>query len=58
MASYPSTASDRKYQAQDDLRTMQRAAEIQADKKRMVAAQKEAASQVKALQTVAKPSKK
>ena len=34
------SAADKKWQAQDDLRTIQRASEIQADKRRMTAAQK------------------
>ena len=48
------TAQDKKYQAQDDLRTMQRAAEIQSDKSRMTAAQKEAQNQMAALSSISK----
>lgn len=48
------SAEQRAYQAQDDLRTIQRATEIQADKKRMVAVQKQATSQIAALNSVAK----
>lgn len=48
------SAADKKYQAQDDLRTIQRASEIQADKGRMTAAQKEAQNQMAALSSVAK----
>lgn len=47
-------AQERKWQAQDDLRTMQRAAEIKADPKRVKAAQAEATQQMRALQTVVK----
>jgi hypothetical protein len=47
-------ASDKRYQAQDDLRTIQRANEIQGDKSRMSAAQKEATNQMAALSSVAK----
>ena len=48
------TAADKKYQAQDDLRTIQRASEIQADKRRMMGAQKEAQNQMAALSSIAK----
>lgn len=48
------TAEDKKWQAQSDLRTIQQAAQIQADKGRMSAAQKEAANQIAALNSVAK----
>lgn len=48
------TASDKKWQAQSDLRTIQEAAQIQADKGRMTAAQKEAQNQMAALSSVAK----
>lgn len=55
---YKPTAADKarekKYQAQDDLRTLQRAAEVKADPARVKMAQAEAASQVKALSTVLK----
>lgn len=47
-------AEQKKYQAQDDLRTIQRAAEIQSNAGRMKAAQKEAANQMAALGSVAK----
>lgn len=47
-------ASDKKWQAQSDLRTIQEAAQIQADKGRMTAAQKEAQNQMAALSSVAK----
>lgn len=54
----PSTGMDRrgidKYEAQDALRTLQRAAEIQTNKPLLRAAQKEAASQLKALSAVCK----
>ncbi len=48
------TAEDKKYQAQSDLRTIQSAAQIQADKGRLSAAQKEAANQMAALASVTK----
>lgn len=48
------SAMDKQYRAQDDLRTIQRAAEIQSDKGRMTAAQKEAQNQMAALSSVAK----
>lgn len=48
------TASDKKYQAQSDVRTMHEAAQIQKDKNRMAAAQKEAQSQMTALSSIAK----
>ena len=48
------TASDKKWQAQSDLRTIQEAAQIQSDKSRMSAAQKEAQNQMAALSSVAK----
>ena len=48
------TAADKKYQAQSDLRTIQEASQIQTDKRRMAAAQKEAANQMAALSSVAK----
>ena len=48
------SAMDKKYQAQSDLRTMQEATTIQADKRRMMAAQKEATSQMSALSSIAK----
>lgn len=48
------SAESRKYQAQSDLRTIQEAATIQANKGRMTAAQKEAQNQMAALSSVAK----
>lgn len=48
------TAADKKWQAQSDLRTMQEASMIQADKSRMTAAQKEAQNQMAALNSIAK----
>jgi hypothetical protein len=48
------TAADKKWQAQSDLRTIQEAAQIQANKGRMSAAQKEAQNQMAALSSVAK----
>lgn len=48
------TAADKKWQAQDDLRTIQRASEIQMDKSRMTAAQKEAQSQIASLSSLTK----
>lgn len=43
-----------KWQAEDDLRTLQRAAEIQKDKTRVAGAAKLANEQIKSLSTVAK----
>jgi hypothetical protein len=48
------TAADKKWQAQSDLRTMQEASQIQSDKRRMTAAQKEAQNQMAALNSIAK----
>lgn len=48
------SAEEKKWRAQDDLRTMQRAQEVASDPNRLKAAQKEAQDQVKALQKVAK----
>lgn len=48
------SAEQKRYQAQDDLRTIQRATEIQSDKKRMGAAQKEAQTQMAALGSITK----
>lgn len=48
------TAADKKWQAQADLRTMQEASQIQTDKRRMAAAQKEAQNQMAALNSIAK----
>lgn len=47
-----------KYQAEDDLRTLQRAAEIQGDKSRMTRAQRVAKQQMSALERVAGPPRK
>jgi hypothetical protein len=41
-----------KWRAEEDLRTLTRAKEIEADRKRMAAAQKMAASKVKEMQSV------
>jgi hypothetical protein len=49
------SAERRKWQMQEDLATLQRAREIEADRKRMSAVQKHATEQVKALSKVAKP---
>jgi hypothetical protein len=46
------SSEERKYQAMDDLRTLTRAQEIQADRSRMAAVKSHAASQVKTLQAV------
>jgi hypothetical protein len=43
---------EKKWQAQDDLRTLQRAREIEANRSRMAAAKREADAQLKALQKV------
>lgn len=43
------SAEDRRWQAQDDLRTLQRAKEIQGSRARMAAAKKEATEQVRAI---------
>lgn len=43
---------DQKWQAQDDLRTLQRAREIEANRTRLAAAKREADAQLKALQKV------
>jgi hypothetical protein len=45
---------EQKWRAQDDLRTLQRAAEVKSDPARVKQAQAEAAAQMKALQTVTK----
>ena len=47
-------ADDKKWQAQDDLRTIQRAKEIQQNTSRMAAAQREANAQMAALKAIAK----
>lgn len=41
-----------KYQAEDDLRTLARAKEIEADRKRLAAAQKIGAEKIKEMQSV------
>jgi hypothetical protein len=46
-------AQDRKYRAEEDLRTLQRAAEIQRDKSRVGAAQKVAREQMQAPHKIA-----
>jgi hypothetical protein len=50
----PSKAQEAKWRAQDDLRTLKSAAEIQSDPSRVKAAQAEAKSQLAALQRVVK----
>lgn len=47
-------AQEAQWQARTDLQTIQQAQAIQADKRRLAAAQKEAAAQVKALQSLSK----
>lgn len=47
-------AQEKKWQAQDDLRTLQRAAEVKADPSRVKQAQVEATAQMKALASVTK----
>lgn len=49
----PSASEQRRWQAEDDLRTLRRAEEIRADKSRVAMAQKMATQEVKALQRVA-----
>ena len=49
----PSATEQRRWQAEDDLRTLRRAEEIRADKSRVAMAQKMATQEVKALQRVA-----
>lgn len=48
------SAEEKSWRAQDDLRTLQQAAKIQADAARVKAAQAEAQSQIKALVQVSK----
>lgn len=50
----PSAAQQKKWQAEDDLRTLQRAGEIKNDPARVKMAQAEAQAQMKALATVVK----
>ncbi len=45
---------DKKWRAQDDMRTLTRAKEIEADRARMAAVQREIQAEMKKLQTVAK----
>jgi len=52
------TAEQRRWQAEDDLRTLTRAREIEANKTRMTQVQKVAQQQVKTLSSVAKTTKK
>ena len=47
-------AEEKKWRAQDDLRTLQRAKEIEANRSRMAAAQKEAKEQISVLAKVTK----
>lgn len=55
----PSMTEQRRWQAEDDLRTLRRAEEIRADKSRVAMAQKMATQELKALQRVAgKPAAK
>jgi hypothetical protein len=49
------SADQKRYQAQEDLRTLQSAKAIQGDKGRVAAASKEAQSQMKALQAHTQP---
>lgn len=48
------TAMDKKWRAESDLRTLQQAGEIQADRSRVAAAKKLAAEQAKALTKICK----
>jgi hypothetical protein len=48
---------DKKWQAQQDLRTLQEAKDIQASRSRIAAAKREAMSQVKALNSVVRKGK-
>jgi hypothetical protein len=52
MATLRLTAEDKRYQASDDLRTLTKAEEIKADKRRHSEAKKEAVRQTKALTKV------
>jgi hypothetical protein len=49
-----STAMDKKWRAESDLRTLQQAGEIQADRSRVTAAKKLAAEQARALTKICK----
>ncbi|WP_298962264.1 hypothetical protein [uncultured Methylobacterium sp.] len=53
MASRKMTAQEREWRAQDDLRTLTQAAQIQGDRSRLSAVQKHAAEQVRSLNKVA-----
>ena len=48
----PPAFDDRKFEREDDLRTLQRAEESRVDKRRMSGAQREAKTQMKALKKV------
>jgi len=52
------TAMDKKYQAEDDLRTLRRAEEIKADKKRVSEAKKIAKQEIKALKKLTNNTRK
>lgn len=54
----PSRSEMLKYQAEDDLRTLRRAQEIQNDKTRMARAKRVASQEMKALESVAGPRKR
>jgi hypothetical protein len=45
-------SSDNRWQAEEDLRTLARAKEIEADRKRLMAAQKMGAAKIKEMQSV------
>jgi len=47
-------ADEKKWRAQEDLRTLQRAKEIEANRSRLAAAQKEAKAQISVLSSVTK----
>lgn len=48
------TFDDAKWRAREDMHTLSRAREIEADRRRMAAATREAAAEVKKLQSVAR----
>ena len=58
MAKVRMTMQDKKWRAQDDLRTLQSAAEIQRDRSRLSAASAEAKKQLATLAAVAKKAPK
>lgn len=58
MCGGPSAAEQKRWQAEDDLRTLQRAKEIESDRARVSAARKVANDQVKALNGIANGGKK